>query len=228
MNQTIFGRCGQNSPTQSWAAFAGRTELHCASLSRIPGALVNPSYFWHFWDREHVWAGEVRRMRWETAHWSVRANWVICSDAVQIHIRVCAALRQHDWLHWEEWAREEEERGRHMEAINASSWFCNVAQQTQDDMHVFWAHNKKNKDSQLFFTQEVVSLRLTSAPCQIWGSLSKFAAAFSTSDREWKMQESAGECFQRSVRRAANVKSHQRRHRGSPPANSIYWSRYEY
>lgn len=37
------------------------TTHHCVSLTLIPGALINPSYFWHV-ESKHVGTGRVRRV----------------------------------------------------------------------------------------------------------------------------------------------------------------------
>lgn len=45
-----------------------RTALHCAPLSLIPGALINPSYFWHI-ETKHVWARKVHHEVGNSTQW---------------------------------------------------------------------------------------------------------------------------------------------------------------
>lgn len=58
--QTIASGCEDNAhlPYTERLVYTVRTAQHCAPLSLIPGALINPSDFWHI-QSEHVRARKV-------------------------------------------------------------------------------------------------------------------------------------------------------------------------
>lgn len=154
--------------------------MHCAPLSLIPGDLINPSYFWHI-ETKHVWARKVHSG----------------------HSHVFARLTQHDWL------QRGRQRGVHKrrrgKRARGSNYYpfpvCNLAQQIQDDMHVFGytIGRKKKKKKQLLYSFPLCS---TSMPCQIWGWLVKLQLCSREWQRVWKMQESL---FENVIGRAFSV-----------------------
>lgn len=168
--------CGQNTPTQRRGASTGPTVPHCAPLSRIPGALINPSYFWHI-ETEHVWAREVQRTVGNNTMREQTGSFVQTHSAIHIH------NTQSDYWERGVYTRGGERRP-HMEAINASSW-CVIGTADTRCLARVWVHNRGATLS--IRRNYFPSFCLTSVPRQIWASLLKLLPAFS---RLWKMQES--------------------------------------